>query len=324
MSTLRGAVKLRWLMQRTSASMTFHRFGLRLAALVLLGPLAACTTVGVHTSERTRVDYGPPATLKVCLLVNDGVSPQRANELIAAVNKEFEPYGINVVVPWTRPWSRPGFQVHSIMEELTTHPLESPCDRLVGLVNRNAGDFLWGLALPEVLGAVDENTHTHGYVVANYGSVNQIFAQPDEGAVHEFYHLLGCGHELALTHCYHEIAAMKAHIARSADLFPGREARGDYLLTRKAVNDVLQAEHGPIVRVCLNEQGAIREPPVLQRSSGDKQLDAAALDLAAKLHYPSTSEKGAPLSGCRLVGLHLNRQGQVSGDSGASQPAAPP
>jgi hypothetical protein len=301
---------------------TFHRLGSRLTLLLLLGLAAGCTTVGVHTKERTRVDYGPPATLRVCLLVNEGVAPQRATELIAAVNKEFEPYGINVVVPWTRPWSRPGFEVSSIMQELTTHPLEPPCDRLVGLVSRNAGDFLWGLVLPEVLGAVDENTHTHGYIVANYGSVNQIFAQPDEGAVHEFYHLLGCEHDLAMTRCYHEIAAMKAQIAHSVELFPGRDGHGNFLLTRTAVNDMLLAEHSTIVRVCLNEQGGLSQPPVVQHSSGDKQLDAAALDLASKTHY--TAAAGEPLSGCRSVGIRMDRQGQPTADHEALPAAAPP
>jgi hypothetical protein len=209
----------------------------------LLALLAtACTTVGMHTAERSRVDYGPPATLRVCLLVNEGLPPERGAELIAAVNTEFKPYGITVVVPWSRPWHRPGFDMEAIIEELITHELEPPCDRLLGLVGRNAGDFIWGLFLPEALGAVDANTHTHGYVVASVGSVNQVFAAPSDGMVHEFYHMLGCPHELSLTACYHLIAEIKSKIPEGRDLFPGRNAKGRYIFDRATVNAILKAE----------------------------------------------------------------------------------
>jgi len=204
--------------------------------------LAGCTTVGVHTQERAQVDYGPPETLRVCLLVNEGLPPERGMELIAAVNTEFEPYGVTVVVPWSRPWKRPGFDADAIMEELITHELEPGCDRLVGLVGRHAGDFVWGLVLPEVLGAVDVNTHTHGFVVAANGSVNQIIEGPSSATVHEFYHLLGCPHGLALTKCYHLIAEIKSKVPLGEDLFPGRNAKGEYLFNRAIVNAYLRAE----------------------------------------------------------------------------------
>jgi hypothetical protein len=202
--------------------------------------LSACTTVGSHTKEHATVDFGPAATLRVCLLKNESVPAERADELIAAVNKEFEPYAIEVVVPWVRPWTRPGFEYEAITDEIDSHLLEAPCDRLVGLVDRNAGDFLWGLLMPEVLGAVEPATHTHGFVVAGYGSPNQIFLPPTQVAVHEFYHLLGCPHGLTLTKCYHVIAEIKAKSVPDADFFPGVTAKGEYLTTRESVNAVLQ------------------------------------------------------------------------------------
>jgi hypothetical protein len=58
-----------------------------------------------------------------------------------------------------------------------------PCDRLVALVDRNAGDFLWGLVMPEILGEVDNATHTRGYIVATTGSVNQMIEPPSKAAV---------------------------------------------------------------------------------------------------------------------------------------------
>jgi hypothetical protein len=128
------------------------------------------------------------------------------------VNIEFAPYGIQIVVPWQHAWTRAGFTHSSLFDDVARRDLEPPCDRLVALVDRNAGDFLWGLLMPEILGEVDEATRTRGYIVATTGSVNQLLEPPSQATVHEFYHLLGCPHALSLSRCYHLIAALKTHI----------------------------------------------------------------------------------------------------------------
>ena len=161
--------------------------------------------------------------LRVCVLQAAGVSDARVDRLLASVNREFAAYGIEVVVPWVRPWQRPGFGHEAMFDDVARRPLESPCDRLVAFADRNAGDFLWGLALPEVLGSVDDATHTRGFVVANRASINQVFMPPGKVAVHEFYHLLGCPHSGSLTRCYERIARLKK--AHSGDFFPGMDRR---------------------------------------------------------------------------------------------------
>jgi len=95
--------------------------------------------------------------------------------------------------------------------------------------------------MPEVLGAVEVTTHTHGYVVATSGSVNQVFEGPSAATVHEFYHLLGCPHSLSMSRCYRVIAALKHHADPDADFLPGVAPDGGYLLTRDAVNGALRA-----------------------------------------------------------------------------------
>lgn len=207
---------------------------------MLCAALAACTSVGTHTRERFAVDYGPPAQLRVCVLRTADVSDQRVATLIAAVNQEFSAYGIEVVVPWVRPWTRSGFAHRSLFDDVIARELEAPCDRLVAFVDRNAGDFLWGLLMPEVLGSVDDPTHTRGFVVANQVSLNQVFTPPAKATVHEFYHLLGCPHSGALTHCYARIAELKRHIDPAADFFPGVDEAGAPLLTREAANHTLR------------------------------------------------------------------------------------
>ncbi|GAB3347857.1 hypothetical protein [Lysobacter tyrosinilyticus] len=211
-----------------------------LVVLLLLGQ-CACTSVGVHTRSQSARDYGPPAQLRVCLLRAEGVSQQRADDLIAAVNDEFKTYGIEVVVPWVRSWERPGFGHRTLIDDVVARELEPPCDRLVALVDRNAGDALWGMLMPEVLGAVDDATHTRGFVVANAASLNQLFMPPSKVAVHEFYHLLGCPHAASLTRCYGQIERLKRQIAtRQPEFFPAMDAYGTLLVTRDEANSELR------------------------------------------------------------------------------------
>ena len=213
-------------------------------AALLVALLGACTSVGVHTSSQGAFDYGPPAQLQVCVLRTEGVSPERVETLIGAVNKEFAAYGIRVEVPWIRPWDRPGFSHDRMLQDVVARELEPPCDRLLAFVDRGPGDFLWGLALPEVLGAVDDATHTRGFVVANRASFNQLFMSPAEVTVHEFYHLLGCPHSMALTKCYGQIARLKRHVNAHADeFFPGMDPRGILLLSRLEVGDTLRRDY---------------------------------------------------------------------------------
>lgn len=226
----------------------------KLAATVpLLSALAGCTTIGADTAERHRIDFGEPVSLEVCLLKHEEVDQRRADLFIAAVNREFADFGIEVTVPWTREWERPAFTVNGIMQDILAREIEPPCDRLMALVDRHAGDFLWGLLLPEVLGAVDDLSHTRGYIVANFASLNQAFTSVELTAVHEFYHLVGCGHGVSKSKCYHDIAALKASRPAGSDFLPGADRDGMFLLTRDAANDA--------VRGYLAEQAARKAPP---------------------------------------------------------------
>lgn len=217
---------------------------LRIAVVAACVALGACTTVGVHTRQRLAVAYGPPVQMRVCVLRAPGVSPQRVDALVAAVNSAFAAYGIEVIVPWMRPWPRPGFTFQRLFDDLARRALEAPCDRLMAFGDRHVGDFLWGLTMPEVLGAVDDDTHTRGYVVATRVSLNQLITPPAAVTVHEFYHLLGCRHAASMSDCYGRIAALKRSYDPRTDFFPGvgRDAR--FLLTRHAVNSVMQGAVG--------------------------------------------------------------------------------
>jgi len=86
---------------------------------------------------------------------------------------------------------------------------------LIYFVNRNVGDYVYGLAsisfgLPEILGEVDDGTLTRGYVVAKFGSPYQVVLTPKRVAQHEIYHLLGCPKHFDMPDCYRRIRDLKS------------------------------------------------------------------------------------------------------------------
>lgn len=186
---------------------------------------------------RQAIDYGPPETLRLCIYQAEGVDDKNAEALIKAIQNEMALYGIVIEVAERHSWQRPGFGVNDIIRGLVaTTQLQAPCDRIVGFVGRHFGDFAASLLLPEVLGAVETVTHTRGYMVAEIGSINQIFSSPESTAVHETYHLLGCQHDLTLENCYQRIQRIKAEAhknrAQGNDFFPGVTVDETFLADR--------------------------------------------------------------------------------------------
>jgi hypothetical protein len=213
------------------------------AGLILIG-LAGCTRMGPSgvLPKAADLNPGPDVAVRVCMYQDVNVSDRQAAGIIAAIQKEFAPYGLIVHVPVVKPWRRPSFQVDGILRDIASRPLDPHVDRIFALVGRDVRDFLWGAVLPEVLGAVETRTHTKGFVVAEMGSLNQLlsFRSPAAAAVHEFYHLLGCAHG----DDSQAIAAKIAHLKRLAvenrqsgrDFFPGIGSQGRIYLSRRAVD----------------------------------------------------------------------------------------
>jgi hypothetical protein len=132
--------------------------------------------------------------------------------------------------------------MEGILQALRQERLDAPCDRIFAMVNRNLGDFLWGFVGPEVLGAVNDETLTHGYAAARVGSFNQLVTSPLEVTRHEIYHLLGCGEHFDMTRCYDRIAQLKEwKRANGSDFFPAWDLENKQMLvSRDAVNERLE------------------------------------------------------------------------------------
>ena len=211
----------------------------------------ACTSIGVHSArEREQLQFGPPQTLALCLHVDDGIDEREARALVEeAWGEEGKLYALTIRVAGVTRWKRQAFTIDGLMEAITREPLEPPCDRVMALVGRNVGDVLWALVgMPEVLGAVNEGTLTHGYTVARRASLNQVFSSPAAILRHELYHMLGCEEHFNMPGCYAQIARLKRWRAEQAgDFFPAWDALQKRILpTRAAVNARLSgAEDAP-------------------------------------------------------------------------------
>ncbi len=231
-------------------------------ALLCLVGASGCffTSIGLeHDALLQSVDFGPPQTVRLCVFLDDGISPRKARQLLSSWDSEAPKYGLAVEPVSFQPMARRGFFHGSIVKEVQAQILAADCDRKLYFVGRNAGDFLWGdlaalaLPLPEVLGEVDDATLTSGFVVASAISPNQLLLSPYNVTRHELYHLLGCKQHFDMPACYREIAALKRRERQlTADGFFRRaheepfyptwdNLSNDMLVTRAAVNEALAA-----------------------------------------------------------------------------------
>ena len=209
--------------------------------------LYGCTTVGIpDKAAMENIDFGPQETLRICIYKDVNISDQQADDIIAALQEEFSHFGLAIEVPWVKSWKRPAFSSDEIMNNFASCPLEKPCDRLLALVGRNFGDFLWGIVMPEIHGYVEVVSMTKGVAVAEIGSFNQILSMRSAAgiAIHETYHLLGCDHDLDAKSCYQKIALVKK-IARNSrlagrDFFPSVTLDQRVLLSRNDVEKILE------------------------------------------------------------------------------------
>jgi len=207
--------------------------------------------MGHHDVDaRNRIDFGPSETVSLCLLVDEGVSEHIGREIVdAAWHEEGALYRLAITVASVRRWPRPAFTANGIIEALLREPLPPSCDRVLALIGRHAGDVLWGfVGLPEVLGAVDDNTSTHGYAIIQRASLNQLVMSPVSVVRHELYHLLGCDDHFNMTGCYDRIAAMKRRRRiEHTEIFPAWDmVNHRVLVSREAVNARLQEIVGAI------------------------------------------------------------------------------
>ncbi len=234
------------------------------------------TTIGSHKPEALesfQFASQPPVELRICVYLDNGLSRESAEKLLRAWNEE-EGAKYNVYVrPVTfKNKKRQGTFYGALKEETRQLAILPQCDRSLWFIGRNVSDYLYGLMtlvlpLPEILGYVDDETLTRGYVVAKIGSVGQaILSAPKDATIHEIYHLLGCYEHNEIEQCYQRINELKT-------TFLHLKASGYY--ARVGEPDFFPTYVGP-GNVIVVTRKQILWPPVLKRwiSAGDTERHA--------------------------------------------------
>lgn len=207
--------------------------------LVLQG---CATSIGQWDQrEYAANDFGSRRTINVCIYRDVGVPIERERELVRDSIQEWKQYGVSLNIIDRGEMERRGFWHHQLLNQIDSVRLTPPCDRVFWLVNRNAGDYLYAdgpaflslgtlVAMPEVLGEVDDPTMTHGWAIAYGDSLNSLLMPPSAVLKHEFYHLVGsCPHAVTMDVCYQRISDLK-HSQGRAGWYPSIGINGQEFL----------------------------------------------------------------------------------------------
>lgn len=193
----------------------FRRVTRGLATLAMAAIVASCTSMGIdHPRLRDSIDYGPPENVRLCVLLDNGITRDDANTLLRSWNDEAKIYNLYLDPVSYQKFPREGFFHGEILDQVSQVPLGKSCDRILYFVNRNVADVAFGVisttvGVPEVLGEVDDATLTHGYVVARRATLNQLIMSPSGVTQHELFHLLGCPEHFDMPDCYARIHNLK-------------------------------------------------------------------------------------------------------------------
>jgi hypothetical protein len=223
------------------------RCGPRIQALLLATiALQGCaTSIGRWDQGKyAATDFGSWRTVKVCIYRDIGVPLGRERQLLRDTITEWKQYNVNLNIIDRGEMARRGFWHNELLNQIDSVRLTPPCDRIFWLVNRSAADYLYAngpafltlgtlIAMPEVMGEVDDPTMSHGWAIAYGDSLNSLLLRPSAVLRHEFYHLVGsCPHGVTMDACYERIADLK-HSQGQAGWYPSIGINGQEFLDRQ-------------------------------------------------------------------------------------------
>ena len=223
-----------------------NRYGGRIETLVLaIIALQGCaTSIGRWDQKKyAATDFGAWRTVDVCMYRDLGIPVQRERQLLRNTITEWKQYNVSLNIIDRGEMARQGFWHNELLNQIDAVPLTPPCDRVFWLVNRNAADYFYAdgpafltlgtlIAMPEVLGEVDDPTMSHGWAIAYGDSFNSLLVRPSAVLKHEFYHLVGsCPHGVTMDVCYQRIEDLK-HSQGRAGWYPSIGIDGQEFLDR--------------------------------------------------------------------------------------------
>ena len=183
---------------------------------------------------------------------------ERERQLLLDTIEEWKQYNIALNIIDQGEMGRRGFWHNELLDQIDSVQLTPDCDRVFWLVNRDTADYLYAngpafltlgtlVAMPEVLGEVDDLTQTHGWAIAYGDSLNTLLMRPVAVLKHEFYHLVGsCPHAATMDRCYERIAELK-HSEGRAGWYPSFGIKGQKLIDRREANRILATYHDPFL-----------------------------------------------------------------------------
>jgi len=212
--------------------------------------MAGCTSVGKHTKEIHDYNWDTPITQNLCIMKDPTVSADRVQQCNLAIKEEAALYNIQVNIPMEVEYERPAYFFKGLQNDMEGRYLPRQCDDILYYVGRNWFDFIWDVAgfkypLPSIYGMVDY-TMTRGYAFVERKGPGHFIADKIANerrygacasAVHEWYHLVSCGHGFTKNECYKQIDALRQ--ATTEDFMPGYDYyRDEFIMSREEVDKI--------------------------------------------------------------------------------------
>jgi hypothetical protein len=222
------------------------KFTLKYIILFILLQIINCTTIGFHNkNELKNYQFSDEVIYKFCILKEESISDFRIDSLIEDLSIELQMYNIKLDAKVLSNFSRPAFTTKNIYRVISSLPLPENCDRLMVFLNRNLFDFLIHIIMPEVMGLVEGDTRTRGYIYADYLSINILVGgTPSNILIHENYHFLGCNHNIIMNECYKSIFEHRKEASlnykKEIDFFPSLWQNFFFIKKREQVNSYIK------------------------------------------------------------------------------------
>ncbi len=205
-----------------------------------------CTTIGFHNKEELKnYQFSNEISYKFCILKEKSISESRIKSLIKDLSNELKIYNIQLDARVLSNYNRPAFTTKNIYHAISSLSLPENCDRLMVLLERNLLDFLIHIILPEVMGLVEGDTRTRGFIYTDYLSINILVGgTPSNILIHENYHFLGCNHHIIMDDCYKSIEEHRRvaiyNYKSQNNFFPSLWQNSNFILDREQVNYIIK------------------------------------------------------------------------------------
>jgi len=183
------------------------------AALSGCAPTIGSPNPSLLRQMESKGEFGAPQAVRLCALLDLGVSRQAAQALVdrAWNDTEAGPLGLRMRLASFDLWVGDLHDADVDFAEIQKRALTPECDRLIVFLGHSDE------RMSRMAGSVSLH---HAIVLASPESMQTSTMTPVDVVRHELYHLVGCGHARVMDECYHRIALAKARRKGPDAFFP--------------------------------------------------------------------------------------------------------